>query len=152
MDLWYIILMFELRSARKEDAAAIRKLIHQVGINPTGLDWRRFMLAVDEHDRMAGCAQVKPHGDGTRELASLAVQPAYRGQGVARQLIEYMLARTPSPLYLTCRSRLQPFYEKFGFQVVSSQELPPYFWRIARLAALFGRGPASTNGLRVMQR
>ena len=144
--------MFQLRPARKEDAAAIRRLIYQVGINPTGLDWRRFVLAVDPHDRMAGCAQVKPHRDGTRELASLAVQPAYRGQGVARRLIEHLLARTPSPLYLTCRSTLQPFYEKFGFQVVSPQELPPYFRRIARLAALFGRGLASPGGLRLLRR
>jgi N-acetylglutamate synthase-like GNAT family acetyltransferase len=144
--------MFELRPARKEDAAAIRRLIHLVGINPTGLDWQRFVLAVDPHDRMAGCAQVKPHGDGTRELASLAVQSAYRGQGVARRLIEYLLAHHPPPLYLTCRSRLQPFYEKFGFQVVSPQALPPYFRRIARLAAFFGRGLASPDGLRVMRR
>jgi N-acetylglutamate synthase-like GNAT family acetyltransferase len=144
--------MFELRPAKNEDATPIRRLIYQVGINPTGLDWRRFVLAVDEHDRMAGCAQVKPHSDGTHELASLAVQPAYRGQGVARCLIEYLLAHHPSTLYLTCRSRLQPFYEKFGFQTVPLAHLPPYFRRIARLAALFGRGLASPGGLRVMRR
>jgi GNAT superfamily N-acetyltransferase len=95
---------------------------------------------------------VKPHGDGTRELASLAVQPAYRGQGVARQLIEHLLAHHPPPLYLTCRSRLQPLYEKFGFRAVPPADLPLYFRRIARLAALFGRGFASPDGLRVMQR
>jgi N-acetylglutamate synthase-like GNAT family acetyltransferase len=144
--------MFELRPARKEDAAAIRKLIHQVGINPTALDWQRFILAVDDHDQMAGCVQVKPHGDGTRELASLAVQPGWRGQGVARRLIEHLLAHHPAPLYLTCRSHLQPLYEKFGFQAVPQGELPPYFRRIARLAALFGKGLASPDGLRVMRR
>jgi N-acetylglutamate synthase-like GNAT family acetyltransferase len=144
--------MFELRPARKEDAAAIRKLIHQVGINPTGLDWRRFILAVDELDQMAGCAQVKPHGDGTQELASLAVQPGWRGQGVARRLIEHLLAQHPAPLYLTCRSHLQSLYEKFGFQAVPQGELPAYFRRIARLAALFGKGLASPDGLRVMRR
>jgi len=144
--------MFVLRPARKEDAAAIRKLIHQVGINPTGLDWRRFTLAVDDRDQMVGCAQVKPHGDGTRELASLAVQPGWRGQGVGRGLIEHFLERNPPPLYLTCRSRLQPLYEKFGFQTLPKAELPPYFRRIARLAGLFGRGLDSPDGLRVMRR
>jgi N-acetylglutamate synthase-like GNAT family acetyltransferase len=144
--------MIKLRPATQADAAAIRKLIHQVGINPTGLDWQRFILAVDDSDRMAGCIQVKPHGDGTRELSSLAVQPDWRGQGVARCLIEHMLEQHPSPLYLTCRSRLQPLYEKFGFQIVASQELPPYFRRIARLAALLGKGLTSSDGLRVMRR
>jgi len=146
------MLMVHLRPARKEDAAAIRKLIRQVGINPTGLDWRRFTLAVDDHDRMAGCAQVKPHRDGTRELASLAVQPDWRGQGVARMLIEHLLVRHSPPLYLTCRARLQPLYEKFGFQILPQDELTPYFRRIARLAALFGKGLTSPDGLRVMRR
>jgi N-acetylglutamate synthase-like GNAT family acetyltransferase len=144
--------MIKLRPATQVDAAAIRKLIHQVGINPTGLDWQRFILAVDDSDRMAGCIQVKPHGDGTRELASLAVQPNWRSQGVARCLIEHMLEQHPPPLYLTCRSRLQPLYEKFGFQIVAPQELPPYFRRIARLAALLGKGLNSSDGLRVMRR
>jgi N-acetylglutamate synthase-like GNAT family acetyltransferase len=144
--------MVHLRPANRADSAAIRRLIHQVGINPTGLDWRRFILAVDEADQMVGCAQVKPHGDGTRELASLAIQPEWRGQGLARLLIEHLLEHNPPPLYLTCRSRLTPLYEKFGFKMLSQTELPPYFKRIARLAGLFGRGLDSQDGLRVMRR
>lgn len=42
---------FTLRTARAEDDAAIRKLIHQVGINPLGLHWERFILAVDHWGR-----------------------------------------------------------------------------------------------------
>ena len=53
--------MFTLRSATAADFPAIRKLIWQVGINPIGLDWRRFVLAVDEEGRLLGCGQIKPH-------------------------------------------------------------------------------------------
>ena len=77
----------------RQDASAIRRLIYQTGIR-TRLLWigsDRFALAIDEHRRMAGIGQVKPHGDGTCEMASIAVVPAYRGQGVARLVIEGLL-------------------------------------------------------------
>jgi N-acetylglutamate synthase-like GNAT family acetyltransferase len=132
--------LFNLRPATQADFPAIRRLIHEVGINPMALDWQRFTIAVDVHDRLVGCGQVKPHTDGSLELASIAVEPEWRKQGVARAIILRLLETHPRPLYLTCRGRLGPFYEKFGFQdVTASTDLPPYFRRITRLAKLFQR-------------
>ena len=111
--------IFTLRPATQADFPAIRRLIHEVGINPMALDWRRFTIAVDANDRLVGCGQVKPHKDGSRELASIAVLPEWRKQGVARAIILHLLETQPRPLYLTCRGRLGPFYEKFGFQDVT---------------------------------
>jgi len=125
---------FTLRPARKEDSRAIRSLILRVGINPTGLDWRRFLLAVLADGKMIGCGQIKPHSDGSSELASIAVHPDWRGCGVARAIIEDLLASHRGELFLTCRSRLGPLYEKFGFRTVAEPEMPPYFQRVARLA------------------
>ncbi len=116
--------MFTLRPARKTESGAIRKLIWQVRINPAGLNWQRFYVAVDERDRLLGCGQIKLHADGCRELASLAVAPAARGQGVARAIIQQLLKEARRPLYLRCADRLQPFYEKFGFRVVEPAEMP----------------------------
>ena len=122
---------FTLRPATKVDFPAIRRLIHAVGINPMALDWRRFTIAVDADDRLVGCGQVKPHKDGSLELASIAVLPEWRKQGVARAIILHLLETYPRPLYLTCRGRLGPFYEKFGFQEMTAPaDLPPYFRRI----------------------
>ena len=42
------------------------------GLNPFSLGWPRFLVAEDG-GRVVGVAQIKPHGDGSRELASLAV-------------------------------------------------------------------------------
>jgi N-acetylglutamate synthase-like GNAT family acetyltransferase len=123
-----------LRPATADDAADIKALIHLVRINPTGLDWKRFLVASSADGELVACAQVKPHADGTLELASLAVRPAWRGQGVARRLVEQLLSQSPRPLYLTCRSSLGVFYQKFGFRVLASDELTPHFRRLQKLA------------------
>ena len=125
-----------IRPARGTEADQIRDLIHLVGINPMGLDWRRFVVAVNERDEMLGCGQLKPHGEGLLELASIAVYPEQRGKGVARQIIEQLLKDSPRPLYLMCESSLGTLYEKFGFHAISYEEMPRYFQRISKLAGL----------------
>jgi len=107
-----------------------------VGINPMGLDWKRFVVAVNDRDEMIGCGQLKPHGPDVIELASLAVYPEYQGKGVARAIIEYLLKGSPRPLYLMCESSLGSLYEKFGFRPVAYEEMPRYFQRISKLAGL----------------
>ena len=142
--------MFTIRKATNQDARAIRKLINRVGINPIGLHWQRFLVAVDEQDRLLGCGQVKPHGDGTREMASIAVQPEQQGQGIGTAVIQRILAENPLPLYLTCRSVMGPYYQKFGFRALSFQEMPPYYRRLYRLVAFFRKFFRSQNHLLVM--
>lgn len=129
----------ELRKAVKADFPAIRALIRQTGINPLGLDWRRFLVAESPAGEFVGCGQLKPHSDGSLELASLAVTPAWRGKGVARVIIQALMDAAPRPLYLTCRASLGPFYEKFGFRVLQPEEMPPYFRRLSRLARIVGK-------------
>jgi N-acetylglutamate synthase-like GNAT family acetyltransferase len=127
---------FSLRPASAANFPEIKALIRQVRINPTGLDWRRFTVAVNEGGGMIACGQLKRVPRGLTELASLAVQPAYRQHGVARALIEHLLADTPRPVYLTCRSGLGGMYEKFGFRALETDEMPAYYRRLQRLAGL----------------
>lgn len=127
---------FSLRPATQADFPEIKVLIRQVRINPMGLDWRRFTVAVNGQGQVIACGQMKPVPGGLVELASLAVKPAFRRQGIARALIEHLLARSSLPVYLTCRSRLGKLYEKFGFRVLETDELPPYYRRLQRLAGL----------------
>ena len=128
--------MTTIRPARETKAAQIQDLIHLVGINPLGLDWKRFVVAVDERDEMIGCGQLKPHGKEILELASIAVYPEHQGNGIARLIIEHLLKDSPRPLYLMCQSSLGPFYEKFGFRGISYEEMPRYFQRMSKLAGL----------------
>jgi N-acetylglutamate synthase-like GNAT family acetyltransferase len=121
---------YHLRDADEADSAKIKDLIRRVFINRTGLDWRHFTVAETDADEFIGCAQLKPHRDGSVELASLAVEEAHRGEGVARRLIEHLLAVGPRPLYLMCRPALVPLYKKFGFHVVEDEPVSSFFQRI----------------------
>jgi N-acetylglutamate synthase-like GNAT family acetyltransferase len=125
-----------LRHARQEDEKAIRAIIHDARINPFALHWQHFLLVVDENDQILGTGQIKTHYDGTRELASIAVRPAFKGQGIARMIIERLLEENPPPLYLTCRSPLAPLYQKFGFQPLERNSLNGYFKRLVKLVSL----------------
>jgi amino-acid N-acetyltransferase len=143
--------MIDLRRATAADASFIRRLVYAERLNPLGLNWRRFWLAVDENGRVIGCGQVKPHGDGSRELASIVVLPEWRNQGVASAIIRRLLAENPPPLYLTCRAELTPFYARFGFEVAENpSELSPYFRRIIHLSRSLSHMFPPLARLRVM--
>jgi amino-acid N-acetyltransferase len=145
-------LSFHLRPAESSDYPEIRALIHSVHINPLGLKWEHFILAVNSQDEMIGCGQVKTHRDGSKELASIAVVPAWRGKGVARAIIEKLIETHPEALYLTCRASLQSFYERFGFSVIETPQMPRYFRRISRLASALGVLRIVNQKLLVMKR
>jgi N-acetylglutamate synthase-like GNAT family acetyltransferase len=141
-----------MRPARKDDFPAIRSLIHAVHINPTGLDWRHFLVAETLTGAFLGCGQIKPHSDGSRELASIAVLGQARGQGVARKMIETLLLReSRRPLYLMCRSRLKLLYTKFGFRPIGPDLMPPYFQRISRIERIFNSSGQQQDRLLVMR-
>ena len=143
---------YGLRQAEAGDAKTIRQIISQMHLNPTGLAWQRFILAVDRQGQIIGCGQLKPHGDGSLELASIAVLPEWRGQGVARTIIEHLLKQHPGRLYLTCRAELGRMYQKFGFQVVIPAEMPPYFKRLSGIVNLLTRLTHQADKMLVMRR
>jgi N-acetylglutamate synthase-like GNAT family acetyltransferase len=143
---------FPVRQATREDLPEIRSLIQAVRINPTGLDWRRFRVVVAPQRTLLACGQIKAHADGSRELASIAVQEHTRGQGVARAVIEELLAFEPErPLYLMCQARLKLLYAKFGFHAIGLEEMPPYFRRIYHVERVFNSKAQPGNRLLVMR-
>jgi len=125
----------KLRPAVQSDQPIITRIIREANINPMSLDWRRFLVA-EEEGAIVGVGQIKMHGDGSRELASIAVIPARQGQGIARKIIEQLIAQEAGALYLTCRSQLEPFYARFGFRKIERAEMPPYFRRLIRIVNL----------------
>jgi amino-acid N-acetyltransferase len=143
--------MIQVRVARREDQPLIRRLVRDAQLNPLSLSWRQFWLPVDASGQVIGCGQVRRHGDGSRELASIVVAEAWRGRGVARALIGRLMAEAGPPLWLTCRSGLKGFYARFGFREADpADRLPAYFRRVRSLAKTLGVLSARGERLAVM--
>jgi amino-acid N-acetyltransferase len=143
---------YRIRPAVSADAPAIRSLIRSTLINPLGIHWSRFIIAVDQDDRLIGCGQVKAHRDGSRELASIAVEPAWRQRGVASTIIERLMASHDEALYLTCRPQLETFYERFGFRAIREVEMPAYFRQVYRLVRWLNWVSRRKQSMLVMRR
>ncbi len=142
---------FSLRPATQEDFPAIKALIHLVHINPTGLDWRRFVVAVSAGGEIVGCGQIKPQGD-LRVLASIAVLPGWRERGVARAIIEQPARRAYRRSLPDLPRAPGSFYEKFGFTVLDDGDIPAHFRRMSRFVRLLRRLRVINEGLLVMRR
>lgn len=132
--------LIQLRRAQSSDEKTIRNVIRQVRINPFGLKWQRFLIA-EIDGKFVGCVQIKPHRDGVRELASLAVVPERQGEGVGTQLVDALLAQERGELYLMCRDGMATYYQGFGFVQLEGAAIPaslqPYY-RIGRFFKWLG--------------
>jgi N-acetylglutamate synthase-like GNAT family acetyltransferase len=124
-----------IRPATAADQPAITALVRGAHLNPFRIGWRNFLVAEDA-GRVVGVGQVRPHGDGSRELASLAVKPDHQGAGIGAQLTWALLAREAPPTYLFCQEQMAAFYTRFGFHTVGRAELPPALALMHRLGNL----------------
>jgi amino-acid N-acetyltransferase len=136
-----------IHTASEDDLFAITAIVRAARINPRDLDWQRFLLAQWGQD-IIGVGQVKPHPDGSRELASIAVVPEWQGNGVGGAIIRALLSRETGPLYLMCLANREHYYERFGFKRIDRPAMPPYFRRFALLAPVLRL--VSLNRLRVI--
>ncbi len=128
--------MIQIRPARESEQKEIERIVRAAHINPMDLDWRRFAVA-EEDGRIIGVGQVKPHRDGSRELASIAVIPGRHGQGIGSEIIRALLSKESATLYLMCRNGLETYYARFGFRRLKPDEMTPYFRKMHRLANSF---------------
>jgi N-acetylglutamate synthase-like GNAT family acetyltransferase len=128
-----IMIEYEIRPALRQETIQIKNLINLVGINPTDLNWSRFIVAVNKYGKVIACGQIKPHKGNIIELASIAVHPEFRRMGIARGVIEILLRDAPRPVYLICMAHNRLLYERFGFHAIHGDQVPQYFSRIKRL-------------------
>jgi len=129
----------KIRPATEADQPVIRRFVRQARINPMNLHWPNFVVA-EEDGATVGIGQVKPHNDGSRELASMVVIPERRGHGVGGAIIERLIADHPGQvLHLTCRVHMRGYYERFGFRALDKKDYSPYFRRLMPIANFVGR-------------
>lgn len=139
-----------IRPATADDEAHIKRLIHEVRINPTGLDWRRFLVA-EEDGQFVGCGQLKPHNDEVLELASLAVRLSAQSKGIGSLLVKALIESAPGTLYLMCVNEMAPYYQRFGFEVLAADDMPRPLKTYYRAGKIFAK-LAGQSGISIMRR
>ena len=112
-----------LRRATVEDIWSIRKLVFAAKLDFTQLRWQQFWL-IEREEKIIACGQLRNFTDA-QELGSLVVESSWRGQGIGAYLTLHLIQQASKPLYLECiGQKLANFYSRYGFEVVTWQELP----------------------------
>lgn len=152
--LSYNLRMPNIRRAVEADQAIIESMVREGKLNPFNVRWPNFLIAEDE-GHIIGVGQLRPHTDGSRELASLVVEQAQRGKGVGSTLMRALMADQPAPIYLFCENEIEPYYQRFGFHRVERNTLPRPLARmftagiiVKGLDRLFSKSKAYLIGMR----
>ncbi len=141
-----------LRAATAADQPRITQLVRAAHLNPIRLAWPNFLVAERIEaatPHVVGVGQLRPHKDGSVELASLVVVAEARHTGVGSQLVNALIGKADRPLYLMCESSKVTYYQRFGFYKLTNPLTMPRslrrFYRLAttieRIAAVFGKQP-----------
>lgn len=108
-----------------------------------------FWYAVDEQGNIIGSIGLKKINESQAEIKKFFVDAHYRGRGVSQKLFSTLLKAADkhqfSQLYLGTVDTLHAairFYEKYGFQKMTGQQLPPDFAR-CELDTVFFKGEVS---------
>lgn len=130
-------MMVCLRPATRADEPAIHALVRRERLNPAGLDWPHFTVAVGEDGAIVGAVQLRRHADGSRELGSFVVAGDARGRGIGGRLLDVLLKRTRNSVHMITASVHAEHYRRWGFHPIEPQQAPHavrFNYRIGRLA------------------
>lgn len=132
-------LLFEIRPAQANERWLIIRRVLRERLDPTQLDWRRFLVAEAPTGEILGFAQLKNLGVGVQEFGSLVVEPHARGQGIGAALLHHLVDPAPKPVYLLCAANRVRYYRRFDFKILSEAKMPVPLQRKWRTGNFFAR-------------
>ncbi len=128
-----------IRKAKLSDVEEMYALVNKYAEKGVMLSRPRSMLyeflrdfiVVEKDNQIIGIGALHIMWSDLAEIRALAVREGYTGQGIGRQIVEYLLQEAaeiniPSVFTLT----YQPgFFAKLGFVEVDKERMPQKFWR-----------------------
>ncbi len=104
-----------VRKAGAADLQPLLDLARSLDLDYPGMEGDDFWLAEDA-GRIVGLVALKKHPDSL-ELCALGVEPARRGLGIARALVEALMASAPGDVHLA--TVIPGFFEACHFERTS---------------------------------
>jgi len=104
----------QIRRASDKDIPGAVALARRLGLDFPGLE-RDALWVAGEGAEIAGLVALKEHPD-CRELCALGVDPAHRGRGLAKKLVEALMAEAPGDVHLA--TVIPGFFEGCGFLII----------------------------------
>jgi N-acetylglutamate synthase-like GNAT family acetyltransferase len=101
-----------VRKALPEDMPQAVSLAMSLGLDYPGMEKEELWVAEEER-RIVGIVGLKRHPD-CLELCALGVEADRRGKGVAKALVETLMAEVPGPVHLA--TVIPAFFEARGFE------------------------------------
>jgi N-acetylglutamate synthase-like GNAT family acetyltransferase len=110
-----------VRRAGPKDLPELLALARRIGLDYPGME-RDALWAADEAGTIVGLVSLKRHPD-CLELCALGVDPAHRGRGIAKALVEALWSTAPSDVHLA--TVIPGFFKGRGF--VRAHDIPETF-------------------------
>ncbi len=137
-----------IRPARVGDVPAIyelirtfadRRLMIRRSMGELYESIREFLVAVDEDNRVIGCAALHVFWEDLAELKCLAVSPKVQGQGVGRLQVDacWEAARELEQTSVFALTYVPDFFEKCGYHRIEKADLPHKIWNECVRCPLF---------------
>lgn len=90
------------------------------------------LMLVFDNETAFGCAAIREFENTTAELKRMYLKPAYRGKGISKSLLQWMLDKAVELGYTSVRldtlpqmKEAQQLYRQFGFKEIESYRFNP---------------------------
>ncbi len=104
------------------EAAPAVELARSLDLNYPGMEADELWVAEDD-GRIVGVVALKAHTD-CLELCALGVDHRFRGRGIAKALVEALVATSPGDVHLA--TTIPGFFESCGFHIIK-EAIPTTF-------------------------
>ena len=142
------VALLTVRPAIAADVRGIHDLIvgHVDDLLPRGIDEvavqaHRFVVAVDDDNRVIGCADLAPLSRSVAEVRSLVVSAEARSEGIGGQLVDALTARARIAGFdrVCAFTHVPGYFVRLGFSIVPHEWIPEKISADCESCALFRR-------------
>lgn len=119
-------MMIQIRAAKKSELEWVNQRYDEVEFVHS--NWDKELIAIAEfNDQKAGLGRLVKLDSNNLELGGMYVFESFRGHGIAREIVEFLLQRVlpAQTVYCIPFEHLVSFYKQFGFiECTQLQQVP----------------------------